>query len=171
MVWFFTHSESLVKDFIDDGPNLEELPIPWRRFEVANVDEIAKESGSWDDVVAAVEERYTSEGSSSTHCITEDVSEKRLQVLGPEITTAIKNITRLPTDDRPLWRIRCKVVISYIIFQSLSFVPICLGWLRERNRFFFTSVGCPMASDIVCLLALVGRRLGVYSDKPEPKPV
>jgi hypothetical protein len=77
------------------------------------VDENPKDSG-WDDVVASLEERYTSEGSGSTHGITEDVTEKRL--LDPEITTAIDNITRLPTDDCPLWRIRCKVV-SCTIFQ------------------------------------------------------
>jgi hypothetical protein len=118
-----SYTYELLARFIDDDPNLEELPAPWRHFQVGNVDENVKESGSWDNVVAALEEHYTSEGSGSTHCITEDISEKRLQLLSPEITTAIKNITRLPTDDRPLWRIRCKVVVSYIIFQSLSFVP------------------------------------------------
>jgi hypothetical protein len=112
--------ESLARDFIDDGPTLKvQLPTPWRRF--GNVDENLRDSG-WDDVVASLEERYTSEGSGSTHCITEDVTEKRL--LNPEITTAIDNITRLPTDDCPLWRIRCKVFVSCVIFENLSFLPL-----------------------------------------------
>jgi hypothetical protein len=111
--------ESLARDFLDDGPTLEAhlTPRPWRRF--GNVDENPKDSG-WDDVVASLEERYTSEGSGLTHSITEDVTKKRL--LCPEITTAIDNIIRLPTDDCPFWCIRCKVV-SCIIFQNFSFIP------------------------------------------------
>jgi len=120
MAWFSYTYECLVRDFLDDGPTLEAhlTPRPWRHF--GNVDENLKDS-AWDDVVASLEERYTSEGSGSTHCITEDVTEKRL--LDLEITTAIDNITRLPTNDCPLWRIRCKVVVSCIIFQNLSFIP------------------------------------------------
>jgi hypothetical protein len=118
--------ESLARDFIDDGPTLKaQLPTPWRRF--GNVDDNLRDSG-WDDVVASLEERYTSQGSSSTHRITEDITEKRL--LDPEIITAIDNITRLPTDDCPLWRIRCKVFVSCIIFQNFSFLPSDgLAWL------------------------------------------
>ena len=110
--------ESLAREFIDDGPTLKAQLTPWRH--IGNVDVDPKGSG-WDDVVASLEERFTSEGSGTTHSITEDFSEKRL--LDLEITTAIDNITRLPTDDCPLWRIRCKVVGSCIIFQNLSFVP------------------------------------------------
>ena len=77
-----------------------------------------KDSG-WDDVVASLEECYTSEGSGLTHSITKDVTKK--QLLGPEITTTIDNIIRLPTDDCPFWRIRCKVV-SCIFFQNFSFI-------------------------------------------------
>jgi hypothetical protein len=102
----------LLDGFIDDEPSpINPDYTPWRQM-----DENPKDSG-W----ASLEERFTSEGSSSTHCITEDVTEK--QLLDPEVTTAIDNITRLPTDDCPLWRIRCKVVVSYIIFQNLSFIP------------------------------------------------
>jgi hypothetical protein len=111
--------ESLARDFIDDSPTLKaQLPTPWRHF--GNVDDNLRDSG-WDDVVASLEERYTSQGSGSTHRITEDVTEKR--PLDPEIITAIDNITRLPTDDCPLWRIRCKVFVSCIIFRNLSFLP------------------------------------------------
>ena len=115
MAWFSYTYESLARDFLDDGPTLKaHLTLrPWRHF--GNVDE----NSGWDDVVATLEEHYTSEGSGLTHSITEDVTKKRL--LGPKITTAIDNIIRLPTDDCPFWRIRCKVV-SCIIFQKFSFI-------------------------------------------------
>ena len=125
MAWYSYTYESLARDFLDDDPTLEAhsgsvTPTrrPWRHFE--NIDENPEDSG-WDDVVASLEERYASEASGSTHCITEDATEKRL--LDPEVTNAINNITRLPTDDCPLWRIRCKVIVSCIIFQILSFIP------------------------------------------------
>jgi hypothetical protein len=150
--------ESLATDFLDDGPTLEthSIPRPWRRFG----------NPGWDksDVVASLEKRYTSEGSVSTHSITEDVTTKRL--LAPEITTAIDNIIRLPTDDCPFWRIRCKVSFLYHLSKILNHA-ICLAWFRKRNRFLFTSDDCPTISDTICLLALVGRRLGVRSDKPK----
>jgi hypothetical protein len=90
------------------------------------VDNNLRDSG-WDNVVASLKELYTSQGSGLTHRITEDVTEK--WPLDPKIITAIDNITRFPTDDCPLWRIRCKVFVSCIIFQNLSFFPICLAWL------------------------------------------
>ena len=66
MAWFSYIYKSLARDFVDDGPTLKAQLTP-RHF--GNVDENLKASG-WDDVVASLKEHYTSEGSGSTHCIT-----------------------------------------------------------------------------------------------------
>lgn len=70
----------------------------------------------WIDLVASLEERYA-----STHRVAKGDRNGRRLESHPTIASSIDKITRLPTnDDYPLWRIRCKVFLTSVIFRHGS---------------------------------------------------
>ena len=97
--------QQLLEGFIEDNPTLDTQYTPQR----PDVDE---GGSSWGDLVASLEDRYA-----STRRVAEgDRNERPLE--GHPIASFIEKIARLPTnDDYPLWRVRCKVFLTSVIFR------------------------------------------------------
>jgi hypothetical protein len=73
------------------------------------MDKTVGQEGNWANLVASLEERYASDGT-TTHHIAEGSRDKRPLESHPEFISSIENVTRLSThNDYPLWGIRCKV--------------------------------------------------------------
>jgi len=83
--------QQLLEGFIEDNPTLDTQYTPQRP-------DVNEGGSSWGNLVASLEDRYA-----STHRVAEGFIEK---------------IARLPTnDDYPLWRVRCKVFLTSVIFR------------------------------------------------------
>jgi hypothetical protein len=67
-----------------------------------DIDDDSRRKG-WNDLVASIEERHAL-GSGTTNRIPEG------DHLDPAILAIVQNITRQPTDDYAIWRVRCKVI-------------------------------------------------------------
>ena len=69
------------------------------------------EDSGWVDLVASLEKRYA-----SRHRV--DEGDRNERPLDSTVASSIEKITRLPTnDDYPLWRVRCKVFLTSVIFR------------------------------------------------------
>jgi len=96
--------QQLLEGFFEDNPTLNTQYTPQR----PDVDE---GGSSWGDLVASLEDRY-----SSTRRVAE--GDRNERPLNPTVASSIEKITRLPTnDDYPLWRVRCKVFLTSVIFR------------------------------------------------------
>jgi hypothetical protein len=89
--------------FVQDDPIIDTQYDPQRHS-------VEAEDGGWVDLVVSLEKRYA-----STHCVAE--GDRNERPLDPTIASFIDKNTRLPTnDDYPLWRVRCKVFLTSILF-------------------------------------------------------
>jgi hypothetical protein len=72
------------------------------------------DEGGWGDLLASLEKRYASDSG-----IAEGTHTREQPLESHPIASSIDNIVRqLPrTDDYPLWRIRCKVILSRLILR------------------------------------------------------
>jgi ribosomal protein L24 len=98
--------QRLLEGFIQDDAPIDTQYPP--QMHSTDVDE-----GGWIDLVASLEERYA-----STHRVGEGDRNERPLESHSTIASSIDKITRLPTnDDYPLWRVRCKVFLTSVIFR------------------------------------------------------
>ena len=91
--------------FIQDNPIIDTQDDAPQRHS------LEVEDSGWVELVASLEKCYA-----SRHCV--DEGDRNERPLDPTIASSIEKITRLPTnDDYPLWRVRCKVFLTSIIFR------------------------------------------------------
>lgn len=87
--------------------------------------------GDWADLVASLEDRYTS----TTPVADGNGSEHPLQS-HPAIAGSLDKIARLPTsEDYRCWRVRCKVFISQSYF-STHLILYTFSWASRLKSFF-----------------------------------
>ena len=101
--------QQLLEGFIEDNPTLDTQYTPQRP-------DVNEGGSSWGNLVASLEDRYA-----STHRVAEGDRNERPLESHPTIASSIDKIIRLPTnDDYPLWRVRCKVFLTNVIFRHGS---------------------------------------------------